>query len=222
MVQFNPAWADAIAAVESGGRYGILGPVTRSGDRAYGKYQVMGANIGPWTKEVLGKELTPQQFLADPAAQDAVFKAKFGQAVAKYGNPQDAASVWFSGRPMAKAGSASDGFSTVPQYVAKFNAALGPQTDSLPSASLPSSSIPSAPMAAPGFPMGIPPVESAQLAQGPPPQPSPQIEPMQFGPPLQLPQPEPPLARPIELSGLAKLLQSAPPQVRGLILGRST
>ncbi len=51
----------------------------------------MGANVGPWSEEVLGRRLTPQQFLTDREAQDRVFQAKFGQSVAKYGNPQDAA-----------------------------------------------------------------------------------------------------------------------------------
>ena len=53
----------------------------------------MGSNVGPWTKEVLGQAMSPQDFLADPQAQDAVFKAKFGQSVSQYNNPADAASV---------------------------------------------------------------------------------------------------------------------------------
>jgi hypothetical protein len=127
-------YANAIAKVESGGRYDILGPVIpKSGDRAYGKYQVMGANIPEWTRAALGKELSPGEFLANPEAQDAVFNHRFGSYVEKYGNPQDAASVWFSGRPMAKAGNSSDGYNTVPQYIAKFNAALGqPQQQRIP------------------------------------------------------------------------------------------
>ena len=95
----------AIAKIESnGGDYGALGPTTKSGDHAYGKYQVMGANIPSWTKAALGQSMTPQQFLADPKAQEAVFEHQFGQYVQQYG-PQDAASVWFTGRPL-KAGGA--------------------------------------------------------------------------------------------------------------------
>jgi hypothetical protein len=117
----NPLYGQAIADLESGGAYDKLGPLTSSGDRAYGKYQVMGNNIGPWTREVLGRELTPQDFLKDQAAQDAVFNHKFGASVEKYGNPQDAASVWFSGRPLAQAGNASDVLgTTVPKYVSGF------------------------------------------------------------------------------------------------------
>jgi hypothetical protein len=120
------AFANAIASIESGGRYDLLGPATRSGDRAYGKYQVMGQNVGPWTKEVLGQSLTPQQFLANPQAQDAVFQHQFGKALARYGNPQDAASVWFSGRPLAQSANLKDVLGTTgAAYVDKFNRALG-------------------------------------------------------------------------------------------------
>ena len=112
---------DAIAGPESGGRYDAVGPVTKNGDRAYGKYQMMGNNIPQWTKEALGVSMTPQEFMKNKEAQDAVFDYKFGQAVAKYGNVQDAASVWFSGRPMSQAGNASDVLgTTVPQYVRNF------------------------------------------------------------------------------------------------------
>lgn len=125
-------YRNGIRAVESGGSsdpYGLLGPlVTYSGghtDRAYGAYQVMGDNIGPWTQEVLGRTLTPREFLADQDAQDKVFDAKFGQYLTQYGNPNDAASVWFSGRPQAQAGNSSDGYTTVPEYIRKFNAGMG-------------------------------------------------------------------------------------------------
>lgn len=125
MGQSQGDFASAIATVESGGRYDAVGPPTKNGGRAYGKYQVMDFNVGPWTEEVLGKRMTPQEFLASPKAQDAVFNAKFGSYVKEYGSPQDAASVWFSGRPLSEAGNASDGYTTVPEYVKKFTAALG-------------------------------------------------------------------------------------------------
>lgn len=100
---------DAIASIESDGSggYSAIGPKTASGDQAYGKYQVMGANLPQWTQEVLGRPLTPQQFLASPQAQDAVFNAKFGSYLQSTGNPQDAASIWFTGRPLAQGGAAA-------------------------------------------------------------------------------------------------------------------
>ncbi len=92
----DPSYADAISSIESGGKYDILGPKTNSGDQAYGKYQIMGANIPQWSKEIIGQELTPQQFLASPQAQDAIFQGKFGQYVDKYG-PEGAAQAWIGG-----------------------------------------------------------------------------------------------------------------------------
>jgi len=90
--------ANAIAGIESGGRYDAVGPpANEKGQRAYGKYQIMDFNVGPWTQEVLGQAMTPQQFLASPQAQDAVFKAKFGQYTQKFGSPEAASRAWFAG-----------------------------------------------------------------------------------------------------------------------------
>lgn len=119
-------WAAAIRKIESGsyaGNYGAVGPITRGGDRAYGAYQVMGANISTWTREVLGQSLSIKEFLSDRAAQDKVFYTKFSQSADKFGSMADATSVWFSGRPISRAGNASDGYNTVPQYVSKVQSA---------------------------------------------------------------------------------------------------
>lgn len=115
--------AAAIGKYESGGNYKAMGPVTKSGDRAYGKYQVMGANIASWTKAALGKALTAAQFLANPKEQDAVARHKMGELLKKYGRIEDVASVWFSGKPLKKAGNARDVIgTTVPKYVANITA----------------------------------------------------------------------------------------------------
>ena len=102
-------YAQAIRNLESrgSGDYSALGPLTKKGDRAYGAYQVMGENIPSWTKDVIGQALTPDQFLANRDVQDAVFRAQFGKSLEKYGNPYDAASVWFTGRPRGSASGAS-------------------------------------------------------------------------------------------------------------------
>jgi phage-related minor tail protein len=119
-------FAKAIKSIESGGDYSALGPITKSGDRAYGAYQVMGANIPSWTKGALGSSMSPSQFLGSQSAQDAVFSKYFGASLSKFGNPQDAASVWFTGRPMATGSGATDILGTSGAgYVAKFNAQLG-------------------------------------------------------------------------------------------------
>ena len=125
---WNPAWANAIASIEShgSGGYSAVGPQTAKGNRAYGKYQVMDFNIPTWTQKHLGQKLTPEQFLASPEAQDAVFRGEFGASVQKYGNPQDAASVWFTGRPASQGAGRSDILGTTgAEYVNKFNSALG-------------------------------------------------------------------------------------------------
>lgn len=117
-------YGHGIASVESAGSggYSAIGPDTGKG-RAYGKYQVMDFNIPDWTLKHTGVRMTPEEFLASPGAQEAVFNGEFGSYVQKYGNPQDAASVWFSGRPMA-GNNSSDGYTTVPEYVQKFNAGM--------------------------------------------------------------------------------------------------
>lgn len=118
------AYADAIASIESAGSgdYAALGPTTKKGNRAYGRYQVMDFNVGPWTEAALGKRMSPQEFLSDPAAQDAVFNHRFGDYVSQYG-PEGAASMWFTGRPHAP--NAKDILGTSGAgYVGKFNRAL--------------------------------------------------------------------------------------------------
>ncbi|MER9901599.1 phage tail length tape measure family protein [Mesorhizobium sp. M0130] len=127
------AYASAIRSIESAGSggYSALGPWT-NGDRAYGAYQVMGNNIPSWSKDALGKSLTPDQFLADPAAQDAIFQKQFGKYLTKYGNPQDAASAWFTGGPLKSGAGATDVLGTSGSvYVDKFNAAVDKATQGL-------------------------------------------------------------------------------------------
>jgi Chaperone of endosialidase len=116
---------NAIGHIESSNNYKALGPLT-GGDRAYGRYQVMGANIPSWTEEALGRRLTPQEFLNSPEAQDRVFEHHFGKAIQQHGNIDDAASVWFSGRPLKQAGSSRDVLgTTVPAYIRRFHEAMG-------------------------------------------------------------------------------------------------
>ncbi len=124
----NDIYSKAIAANESGGRYDALGPVIpKSGDRAYGKYQVMGANIPQWTEETLGQRLTPQQFLTSKDAQEAVFNSKFGNYTQKYG-PEGAARAWFAGEGGMNDPNRKDPLgTTVAQYGQKFNAGVAQQ-----------------------------------------------------------------------------------------------
>lgn len=85
----------AISEQESGGNYNARGVYVK-GDRAYGKYQVMGANIPSWTRQYFGKTLTPEQFLANPKAQEAVARGRLQSYWNKYG-ARGAAAAWYSG-----------------------------------------------------------------------------------------------------------------------------
>lgn len=112
---------EAIAKIESGGDYTKLGPITRKGDRALGKYQVMARNLPEWSKEALGRAVSPKEFLGSPELQDKIFDHKFGQYLREHG-PADAASLWFTGQPLAEGATRKDqlgtsGHSYVKQYL---------------------------------------------------------------------------------------------------------
>lgn len=103
--------ARGIASVETGGRknpYTTMGPVITKpksswyGDRAYGKYQVMGGNVPKWTKEALGKSLTPDQFMADPNAQEMVMRHQIQKQLEKGRSPEDIASIHLTGKPASQ------------------------------------------------------------------------------------------------------------------------
>ena len=116
-----------IARVESGGRYDARGPEVTSGmyagERALGKYQIMPGNLPSWSREALGREVTPDEFLANPEIQDAITRHQMQKNYDTYGNRDDVASVWFTGRPVAKAQGAKDVTGTdVNEYVSRFNA----------------------------------------------------------------------------------------------------
>ncbi len=119
------AYAKAIQSIESSGNYGALGPITRNGDRAYGAYQVMGNNIGPWSQAALGRTMSASEFLTDKGAQDAIFNHRFGGYVDRYG-ASGAAQAWFGGPgSVGKGGMGADVLGTTGNtYVAKFNGAL--------------------------------------------------------------------------------------------------
>lgn len=124
-------WRDGISAVESrgSGDYEAVGKVMTSGsyegDRAYGRYQIMGRNIPEWSLKHLGREVTIEEFMANPEIQDEIFDAEFGSYVNKYGNAQDAASMWFTGRPLSEGANRSDGNINGAEYVRRFNEAIG-------------------------------------------------------------------------------------------------
>ena len=167
-----------VARVESGspqGNYGAVGPAVKRKDgvdHAYGKYQVMGANIPSWTKQALGKSLTVDEFLASPEAQERVFEDQFTRNVKKYGTLEDAVSVWFSGRPLAQAtkAGARDVNMRVGDYVGKVMGGIGPYQTA---ATVPLTGEQPSLRAMPQAPIGAPPMGTAAPA------PAPVAEPMQ-------------------------------------------
>lgn len=91
-------YRDAIAGIESAGSgdYAAIGPTHPKMGRALGRYQIMEANIGPWSKAALGREVSTDEFLNNPQIQDAVFDHIFGGYLDQYG-PEGAAQAWFAG-----------------------------------------------------------------------------------------------------------------------------
>ena len=121
--------SNAIAGIESGGNknpYALIGAQTSTGDRAIGKYQVMGKNVPEWTQAALGAPMTAEQFRANPDAQEAVFKHRFGQYVNKYGE-EGAARAWFGGEKGMRnlAGTDVHGRLTVASYGQDYLKRLG-------------------------------------------------------------------------------------------------
>lgn len=139
----NPSYRDAIASIESkgSGDYGAVGPTNAKMGRALGRYQIMEANIGPWSREALGREVSAEEFMKNPQIQDAIFDHRFGQYVNKYG-PEGAAQAWFAGPGGVGKTDRKDVLgTTVGDYGSKFVNALGPQAKPVEVASLGGASI---------------------------------------------------------------------------------
>lgn len=120
-------YRNAIASIESAGSgdYAAIGPTHPELGRALGRYQVMEANVGPWSRQVLGYEVTPEQFMANPQIQDAIFDGIFGGYVQQYG-PEGAAQAWFGGPGGVGKLDRKDSLGTsIGAYTDKFRNALG-------------------------------------------------------------------------------------------------
>lgn len=152
-------YAAAIQGNESGGNYQAVGPTHPKYGRALGAYQVMEANLPQWSQDALGRQVSPAEFLASPQIQDAIFQHRFGQYVAQTGSPQDAASMWFTGKPLAQGANLRDVLGTTGQgYVDKFNAGLARSGGAAPP-------LPQTAMAMPGASQADLPAPGAQEAQ---------------------------------------------------------
>lgn len=93
------AFLQSIATQESGGSYKAKGIITSGGDRAYGKYQIMGGNfLGPggWDKEALGRDVTLAGYMNHPKMQERIARHKLTYYFKKYG-ATGAAKSWYAG-----------------------------------------------------------------------------------------------------------------------------
>jgi hypothetical protein len=155
-----PRLRNAIYKTESSNRPDAVGPVITNpnsssyGQRALGLSGVMSGNVGPWTKQYLGREMTAEEFLKNPAAQQALTDARLMDLYKQHGTVEDVASVWHSGVPLAQARAegrhdrqpgSNVGMDTT-DYAAKVARDAGVQVAQAPSAA-PSSSINPAQMA---------------------------------------------------------------------------
>ncbi len=116
---------------DGSGGYKAVGPKITNpksqyyGQRAIGKYQVMQGNIGPWSKEILGYSVTPQQFYNNPQLQDKIVAGKmmqiYNDKTKGNGNWADVASVWFTGGPRSTGANKKDVLGTSgAEYVRNF------------------------------------------------------------------------------------------------------
>lgn len=120
-------WQVGVKAVE-GGNYTAQGKAISNpksqyfGQRALGAYGVMPGNLAPWLREANMPSMTTEQFLANPTAQDQLFKFKFGQYVHETGSFNSATDRWFG------LGTADQLGTTHAMYHASANAAIAQHT----------------------------------------------------------------------------------------------
>jgi len=91
---------------------------------------VIPGNLPAWSQAALGRVVTEEEFLASEDIQDTIFLDQMAKNIDRYGTAEDAVSVWFTGRPVSKAGNASDGYTTAPEYVSNYNRGYNKRTRS--------------------------------------------------------------------------------------------
>lgn len=122
----NSRYRNAIASIESAGHgdYIAVGPRHPKLGRALGRYQIMESNVEPWGLEAIGRPVSVSEFMANPKIQDAIFDAKFGSYVDRYGE-RGASQAWFAGPGGVGKNSRSDVLgTTVGSYGDRFIKAL--------------------------------------------------------------------------------------------------
>lgn len=89
---------NSIKDQESNNNYSAVGIPTHGG-RAMGAYQIMSGNIegpGGWDKEILGRNISVQDFMNNPQLQDQIAQAKLSQYYKDYG-AVGASKAWYGG-----------------------------------------------------------------------------------------------------------------------------
>lgn len=119
----------ATKAQESGGRYKnvttTINAKTGQPQNALGAYGIMETNLGPWSQEILGKEVSRAEFLASPTLQDQIYRGKMGQYIDKYG-VEGAGRAWLGGEGAVNSPDRSDAFgTTVGNYGSRFASLVG-------------------------------------------------------------------------------------------------
>lgn len=85
---------EALAAQESRGSGDTAARNPRTG--AYGRYQILPSNWGPWSRELFGEEVEPT-----PENQEQVVRHKMGQYLERFG-PEGALVAWYGGPGRAR------------------------------------------------------------------------------------------------------------------------
>lgn len=90
----------AIGGQESSGDYNAENGRTK----AYGKFQILPSNWPSWSSEYASNVLniSTRELPKTPENQEAVAKYKMQQYYNKYGNWEDVASMWYSGKPFSQ------------------------------------------------------------------------------------------------------------------------
>lgn len=94
---------------------------------ALGAYGIMDRNLPEWSRQVLGHEVTKEEFLNSPQIQDQIYRAKMGEYIRKYG-VEGAGRAWLGGEGavVPSADNRKDAFGTkVVDYGKVFAAKVG-------------------------------------------------------------------------------------------------
>lgn len=92
----DPNFLRFLAAIKQQESHGNYNDVSAAG--AIGAYQIMPANIGPWSAQALGHSVTVQEFADSPELQDEIAEYKLYQYYSADG-ARGAAAAWYAGDP---------------------------------------------------------------------------------------------------------------------------